>query len=282
MTLLVTGGAGFIGRHVVATLESARVPCIVIEHSWRSIDDIVEVVGETHVDACIHLGWYTNPRDYLTAAPENLQCLRSSIELVDWLLDRGCRHLTVSGTSAEYAASTRSLDETSPLGSDQTVYAASKTALRLLLRSSWLGAEMTVAWGRVFGATGPGENAQRLLPSVARALGAGTPMDMTAGSQVRDYLDVRDVARAFVALSQAGAAGDYNVSSGNGLAIRDLIAHVTNGRDSAVLRYGKLPMRAGETPYIVGDNRRLREATGWEPQVSLERSFADLQTAMGL
>lgn len=282
MTVLVTGGRGFIGRHVADLLRARGTPCVVIERAWQEIDEVAASVGDVSIERCIHLGWYANPPDYLTAVAPNLRSLASAIQLVEWLIERGCQHLVVSGTSAEYAPSTDPIDETSPLASEQTVYAASKASLRVLLRSSWTQEQTGIAWARIFGVTGPGEHPLRLLPSVARAVATSEPMDMSAGEQIRDYLDVRDVASALVRLSDVRAQGDFNVSSGKGIAVRELIERVTRGCDVRVLRYGTLPLRPGETPYIVGESRRLRESTGWEPEVSLERSFADLRRWMGL
>src|ERR1700730_4321675 len=127
--ILVTGGAGFVGRHVVAELGKHEVPSFVVGHAWQSIDDVEAALGDRPIEHCIHLGWYTNPIDYLVAPEQNFGCLRSSIELIGLLLRRGCRHLTVTGTSAEYAPSETTIRESDRV-EPSTVYAATKASLR--------------------------------------------------------------------------------------------------------------------------------------------------------
>jgi dTDP-6-deoxy-L-talose 4-dehydrogenase (NAD+) len=275
---LVTGAAGFIGRWVVAELHTRGVPCIVVEHSWQSISEVEELIAGIEVDRCIHLGWYTGPDDYLTSRPANRRCLAASLDLAELLLGTGCRHLVVSGTSVEYAASDVDLDEDARVA-PSTFYGASKASLRLLLRSFWCQEGRGLAWARIFSVTGPGEHPQRLLPAVVRALAAGLPIDLSDGAQVRDYLDVRDVAAALVALSQVEATGDYNVSSGRSSTIRELLQSATApmGIDH-LLRFGARPRHAGEAPRVVGCNRRLLEVTDWRPKVSIETTFRDQAT----
>ena len=104
--------------------------------------------------------------------------------------------------SAEYAPSSRALTEDDPV-QPWSVYGAAKAALCTLLASSWRPAGLAVAWARLFNVTGPGESPERLLPTVARSILTGDAIDLSPGDQVRDFLDVRDVASALVALSSA-------------------------------------------------------------------------------
>ena len=98
---------------------------------------------------------------------------------------------------------------------------------------------------------------------------------------VRDLSDVRDVVRAYRLLALAGEAGEvYNVCSGIGVSIREiadtLLAHATRPirlvTDPALVR----PVDA---PRMVGDNTRLRERTGWTPEIPLARTLADVLAA---
>ena len=128
-------------------------------------------------------------------------------------MERGCEHLTVAGTSAEYRPGARPLAETDELNA-ATAYARAKGALRDLTAQLSRSNALPTAWCRIFNLSGPGEHPDGLLPLVARRFSRGTPLDLTDGSQIRDYLDVRDVADALVAVSGARLLGPVNVCSG--------------------------------------------------------------------
>ena len=271
--VLVTGASGYIGRHVAASVTAAGDRVVRVPHRWRDGHELHHLVGDGPVDRCIHLGWYANPSDYLHAAEPNLASLANSVDLMRLLIDRGCRHLVVAGTSAEYGAPTSPVDESAPI-TPTTVYAAAKTALRVLLESSWRPAGMEVAWARIFNLTGPGEHPRRILPQVITALLQGTPIALTDGRQVRDFLHVADVAAALVALSSRAAKGAFNVSSGVGTPLGEILVSIADrvGAPRDLLRFGERARDPLDADVLVGVNERLRRC-GWSPAFSLEATL---------
>jgi dTDP-6-deoxy-L-talose 4-dehydrogenase (NAD+) len=267
---LVTGAAGFIGRHVVSQLGSAGGEVIAIEHAWHCRAALESLLGTSAVDRCIHLGWYADPADYLSSETANLVSLRSSIELVGVLMSRGCQHLTVAGTSAEYRPSASALSERDDV-EEATPYAQAKATLRDLTAELSRLNVLPTAWCRIFNVAGPGEHPGRLLPLVARALLEGSPLDLTDGTQVRDYLDVRDVAAALAAVSGARLSGPVNLCSGEGVRLKDLISDLASRCGPVeLLHFGARRRRPGDPDAVVGDNTRLRNEARW--QVSRPRS----------
>ena len=105
----------------------------------------------------------------------------------------------------------------------RSVYGASKASFHLLLDSSWRPPSLAVTWARLFNLTGAGEHPDRLLPTVVRGLLAGRSVDLSPGDQLRDYLDVDDVADALVHLASAGVDGAVNVCSGRATSLRELL-----------------------------------------------------------
>ena len=274
--VLVTGAAGFIGRHVVRTLERADVPVLAIDHAWRTRAELDSRVGSAEISACIHLGWYANPSDYLTSEPGNRLSLSSSLELLDLLTERDCRHLTVAGSSAEYRISSSPLSETNQL-SDSTAYARSKRAFHLATAALERAGATSTAWCRIFNVSGPGEQKTRLLPLVTTSLIAGSPVALTDCSQVRDFLDVRDVAAALVSVSSAGLSGPINVCSGQPVTLRNLLLEIARrcGRPN-LLRFGELARRPGDPDFVVGDARRISTELRWQRGISQETMLDDL------
>ncbi|MCU1677659.1 MAG: NAD(P)-dependent oxidoreductase, partial [Frankiales bacterium] len=110
-----------------------------------------------------------------------------------------------------------------------------------------------------------------LVPSVARALLAGEIAKTTAGTQVRDFMHVDDIAGAFCALATSAVTGPVNVASGVPVTIREVVdavaAAVGSGPDS--VDAGAIPQRSGEPERIVADARRLREEIGFTPRYDL-------------
>jgi nucleoside-diphosphate-sugar epimerase len=128
---------------------------------------------------------------------------------------------------------------------------------------------------------GPGENPARLVPSVALALREGRAFALSPGEQLRDHLDVRDVASALLFIAtHPGAGGAVNVCSGAPISLRGLFETVgaVVGRPE-LLRFGERPYREGEVMNLTGRSDRLR-TTGWQPShANLAQSIRDLVAA---
>ena len=182
----------------------------------------------------------------------------------------------MAGTSAEYRPGVRPLTEADELNA-VTAYARAKAALRDLTGQLSRSDALPTAWCRIFNLSGPGEHPDRLLPLVARALLAGVPLDLTDGSQIRDYLDVRDIADALVAVSGARLVGPVNVCSGDGVVLSDLVSDLASRCGSAAfLNLGARPRGPGDPDKLVGDNTRLLNEVGWRPSISRSQMLDDV------
>jgi GDP-4-dehydro-6-deoxy-D-mannose reductase len=95
---------------------------------------------------------------------------------------------------------------------------------------------------------------------------------------VRDFTDVRDVVRAYWLLLQRGRAGEvYNVCSGRGVRMRDLLQGLIDVSGLRVeVRVDPARLRASDVPALVGDPARIRAELGWEPRIPLQQSLRDL------
>jgi GDP-4-dehydro-6-deoxy-D-mannose reductase len=145
------------------------------------------------------------------------------------------------------------------------------------------GFGLNVVVARGFNAIGPGQAASFAFPGFAAQLaricrGAEPVLRVGNLSAERDVTDVRDVARAYRLLAEVGASGTvYNICSGRPIVIRhalDLLVEVS-GLDVRV-EVDPERLRPVDTPRILGSNARLRAATGWEPEIPLRQSLADL------
>jgi GDP-4-dehydro-6-deoxy-D-mannose reductase len=160
-------------------------------------------------------------------------------------------------------------------------YARTKAAAELL-GGAYAARGLDVVCTRSFNHTGPGQAAVFVLPSFARqaaeiAAGKREPL-LRVGNldSVRDFLDVDDVVRAYVALCDRQApSGVYNVASGRAVRIGDALDTILRLTEVSP-RVEVDPERFRPTDYAVGDATRLRGTTGWAPQVALEDTLARL------
>ena len=163
-----------------------------------------------------------------------------------------------------------------------TLYAASKVAQEVAALQAFRSEGVRVVCTRSFNHSGVGHDTRFLLPAlVSRALALprdGGTLDIGNGDTVRDFLHVRDVVAAYLALLEHGAAGEaYNVCSGEGVSVRALAQAVLRrvGATAEVTMDPALA-RPVDVPVLVGANAKLRRATGWSPRHSRDDIIDDL------
>jgi GDP-4-dehydro-6-deoxy-D-mannose reductase len=167
-----------------------------------------------------------------------------------------------------------------------TPYGASKAAAEAMLLAASRSFGLDVVIARAFNHIGPGQNERFVVASMAaqlaRIAAGGAPL-LSIGnlSAARDFLDVRDVVAAYLALARDGESGQvYNVCSGRAVAIRDVlreliaIAHVP-----VEVREDPTRKRSPDIPLLVGSSEKLQSRTGWQPQIPLTRSLRDIYEA---
>jgi len=162
-------------------------------------------------------------------------------------------------------------------------YAASKAAGEHICVAAYhsYGQECVVA--RAFNHIGPGQDTRFAISSFAHQLAriahGAQPARIDVGNLEveRDFLDVRDVVRAYAVLAERGTPGEiYNVCSGTPRKIKELLRLLIARAGVAVeVREDPRRMRAGEMSCIYGDNAKL-VALGWKPSIRLEQSLSDI------
>ena len=286
MTVLLTGGNGFIGRHCIPKLlDRGYDVCAVSSQArrasdvdWRQVDlldagamrAVIASVRPTHL---LHMAWVTTPGAYWTSN-ENLQWLAASLQLLEEFRHAGGARVVAAGTCAEYDWSSGVCSEaTTPLR-PATLYGTCKHALQEVLQAFGRQNGLSSAWGRVFFTYGPHEHPARLVPSVVGRLLTGTPVPCTDGRQRRDFLFVEDVADAFVCLLASKVSGAVNIASGIPVTVHDLVRGIASRLDGeALLRFGARPAAPGDPDTLSADVTRLRDELGWTPQYSLGRGL---------
>jgi GDP-4-dehydro-6-deoxy-D-mannose reductase len=298
--VLVTGAAGFAGGHllellagrgaVTAFTRSAPPANFLRLARWFQVDlldrDAVRrAIAEIrparifHCAGAPHIA--TSWKNTAYALQANVLTTHHLFEALR-LADVGCR-VVVAGSAAVYAPTTEHLRENDVLR-PVSPYGVSKLAQEQLslLAGGEPGVEVIVT--RSFNHTGPRQAAEFAAPSMARQVAlierGAVPPVLHVGNldTVRDITDVRDMVRAYALLMEHGRPGSvYNVGSGVGRPIRAVVdALLSRSATPVEFQVDQGRLRPSDTPVVVGDPGKLREATGWEPAIGFDRMIDDL------
>jgi len=296
MRVVIVGGAGFIGRALAGTLAARGVQTQVWDTAGRLATARHALAGSTTrafdftgdrvpdgaldgLDALVHLGCTTNPAHSMgTMAYDAASNIAPSLRLFDAAAAAGVpRVIFASSGGTVYGAPSRlpvvETDTTEPL----SAYGVSKLAIeRYLALYPLCGVSLRIA--NPYGAYQLSGTTVGVIARYVAAVRAGRPLEVWGdGSVVRDYIAIDDVVAAFeqALVTPVLAPGPYNIATGIGCSINDIIAAVSNvsGRAPEV-RY--LAGRAYDVPAIVLDCARFRHATGWAPRTSLQDGIAAL------
>jgi nucleoside-diphosphate-sugar epimerase len=300
--VLVTGGAGFIGSNVVAELTDRGYSVVVldsfetgareslsdveggyelVEGDIRDRDAVREAVEEA--DAVIHEAAVTSVPGSVEepARTSDVNCTGTAVVLEE-VRDAGVEKAVVASSAAVYG------DGTPPFSEDDTPSPESPYALsklwteRLARQFDELHGVETVAL-RYFNVYGPGQDADSeyaaVVPAFVSAAVAGEqPVVYGDGEQTRDFVHVRDVARATVDALESDATGVYNVASGTETSVNELSETVLDAADSdAEPRYEAA--RKGDIERSYADVSKIRDEVGFEASVSLSEGVKTVVNA---
>lgn len=298
MRSLIVGGAGFVGKYLTDYLVDrgeevaiTRLPqekpltdkAQAFELDILKKDDIVALLSELRPDRIYHLAalasvalCWKNPD---AAIDVNVKGAVHLLDAVRQVPDYRPRILVI-GSGEEYGhvrPEDIPVDEDTPLRPGN-VYAATKAAQNLLCGIYAKAYKMDIVMVRAFNHIGPEQAPIYVVADFCRQVariekGLQEPV-MRVGnlSAKRDFSDVRDVIRAYTMLMESGVAGTtYNVGSGRAISIRELLDRIVAESEAEIsveVDPGKL--RPVDVPIIEADTTRLRQDTGWQPEIPLQ------------
>lgn len=188
----------------------------------------------------------------------------------------GIERVIVFGSAWEYARSDHPLDENAPV-QPTTLYGATKVAASTVARYFRVTAGLDVCIVRPFFLYGPRDQLNRFVPYVVTSALVGQPIEMSTGTQRRDYLYVEDLAAGLVLLAAcSGTAPPVLNFSGPGehllLDIAAIVVDITGSRSPIIP--GARPQAPADPPVFLGDSRLAREMLGWRPAHDLRSGLA--------
>lgn len=299
MKLLVTGASGFIGRHLtrmaaergddVYTLSRQTPPGVgrhisVADYRPRTL---AEALRGLRFDAVVHLtGAGSAPADRNILTLTRVNAILPGV-IVEAARQCHARAVVLAGSYAEYAdpAEQVLLTERHPL-EDSDPYGSSKAAGTIFALAQGAFYDVPVAVGRLFNIYGPGDTlSHRIFPSLVNRLKIGQAVPLSAGTQSRDFVHVKDAGSALLFMASALYRGAlpsavYNVATGTPCTIESFARKTAQamGAPESLLHFGALPPRTvPDAAFMVGDPGLLR-AYGWQASYALD---AGLKASVG-
>lgn len=307
--ILVVGGAGYIGSHMVKLLTDQGERVVTLDNLSTGHRDAVlggefvlgdvgdrellerlfvreSFAGVMHFASCIEVGEsWRDPGKYYRNNVANALSLLAAMVRFD------VRYLVFSSSAAVFAPASEPFTEAHPKG-PLNPYGRTKWMVEQVLADFDAAHGLKSACLRYFNAAGADPNGQlgerhapethlipRLLTSAATQTPVavyGTDYDTSDGTCVRDYVHVTDLCdahlRAFDLLVRDSTSAAYNLGSGRGYSVREVIAAVerVTGRR---LRVQEEPRRAGDPPYLVADPVWAKSRLRWQPRFDLETAI---------
>ncbi|HIC88176.1 MAG TPA: NAD-dependent epimerase/dehydratase family protein [Anaerolineae bacterium] len=296
MNILVTGGAGFIGSHVVDAFVAAGHQVSIVDDlssgkreyvnpearfyqaDIRQEEIVREIIESDRVEVICHQAALVSVRESMVEPLRYASVnILGSLTLLELARKYECRRFIYASTGGAVYGE----PEVLPASEDTPInpldcYGASKHTVEhyLYLYEKNYGLPYTaLRYANVYGPRQDPMGEAGVVAIFSGQMLAGKPVTINgSGKQVRDFVYVEDVARANVlALSQTGS-GIYNIGTGIPTDINILFAKMKAAADYPLEpNYG--PPKLGEVFRIYLDNRRAREALGWEPRVDLEEGI---------
>lgn len=306
MRVLITGMSGFAGRHLAELLlEQTHWTLFGISRTtegqrthprmfwWKldlcDADGIKRFLKYERPDLVVHLAAQANVAESWKNPWATYETnLRTQLNLFQGIIDAKLspRILIVSSNEVYGRPATPAelpFREDSPVRPCNP-YAVSKVSQEAMALQYHFSHQYDVVLARPFNHIGPGQNERFVASDFARQIaeieaGKREPV-MHLGNMAaeRDFTDVRDVVRAYLALIQKADGGQvYNVCSGRPRSVQALL-DVMLAKSSARIdvRTDPTKFRVADTPVSFGDSSRIRQTTGWEPRIDFDKTVEDI------
>jgi nucleoside-diphosphate-sugar epimerase len=291
--LLVIGGSGFIGQHLVKEAALRNYETTVI--SLNVVDENQQTCGVDYLvaDVCdydsltgamkgkcfshvVNLGGYINHARYNKGGREVIEDhyigVNNLVQCLNW---KTLQTFVQIGSSDEYG------DAPAPQKEDMrerpiSPYSLGKLLACQLLQMLYRTEGFPAVILRLFLVYGPGQKDSRFLPQVISGCLEGKSFPASVGQQLRDFCYVEDVVNGiFIALKNSQAQGEVvNLASGIPVEIRQAMETVINIVGGGSPRYGEVPYRTGENMALYADISKAKRLLKWQPTVSLMDGLA--------
>ncbi len=312
MKVLVTGGAGYVGSHVVAALlDSSHEPVVfdnlseghreavlpgvtLVEGNIGDASVVAAALGKHDIDAVMHMAAHCYVGESITSPSKYYRNnVTASLALLDAMVEVGTKRMVFSSSAAIYGEPGVDLITEDLPKNPINPYGETKRVFESALSAYCPAHGIAAVSCRYFNAAGcwperglgedhdPETHLIPLILEAARTGGEirvfGTDYPTADGTAVRDYVHVRDLASAHVKAlesAQEGVHEAYNLGSASGYSVKEMVdtCREITGRDINAI---DSPRRPGDPPTLVASNDKARSGLGWVPEHSDLRSILE-------
>lgn len=269
--ILVTGGNGYIGTHVVKLLLDAGYPVMVAASHPEGIDsrarvcpepifsgaeDIYRRVGSP--DVCIHLAWKDG---FSHNSPAHMENLSKHIVFCRHMMQGGLPILSCIGTMHEVGYWEGTIGEDTPCA-PQTQYGIAKNAMRQSLLLSARETKCVLHWLRLYYIVSDDVSGQNIFSKILKAAEQGqTSFPFTSGRNLYDFIEIDELARLIAMASlQTEICGVTDVCTGKPESLASCVERFIQSHHLSIkLEYGKYPDRPYDSPGEWGDSTKIRK-----------------------
>lgn len=267
--VLVTGAAGYIGRHVVKVLLDAGVHVLAADIHTENVDPRAEKIdcdifsGDPDLfvklgspDICLHLAWKDG---FSHESNAHIEMLSAHYVFLRNLINGGLRHLAVMGTMHEVGYFEGEINDDTPTN-PLSLYGVAKNALRQSLFLLVKKHDIVLQWLRGFYIYGDDIHNHSVFTKIIEAEQRGQEFfPLTSGTNQCDYISIEELGRQIAAaIMQSEITGIINCCSGRPVPLRDIIGDFIARNHFAIkLQLGAYPMRPYDSPAIWGNNTKI-------------------------
>jgi len=256
--VLVTGAGGFIGSNTIEYLEQKKYDILSPSSKELNLfdyDAVKNYIKNHNPNYLLHLAWHVTPGQYLHNN-NNYDWLEASKNLLYCFKENNGFRAVVAGTCFEDFY--------------DYPYPACKKALLEILEKL----EISYAWGKIYYLFGENEHADRLVPSLINSILSKKEIQCSSGEQARDYMYVKDAARAFVEILDSDIQGVVDIGTGEAIPVKtiiNLIAEKLNGHE--YIKFGKIDRSENEINTIVANISRLKDELFFVQEFSMREGL---------
>ena len=290
--LLVVGGSGFIGQHIVKKALKKGFNVTILtknkHNATNNLNDVVyltaDISSKTSMlpilegkvfDYVINLGGYINHANYSNGGSEVYDVHFNGVRnLVDCLDRHKIKGFVQIGSSDEYGSNPAPQSEVQR-EAPNSLYSCAKVSATYFLQTLYKTEGFPAIILRPFLVYGPGQGEGRFIPEIIKGCLNNQKFPASKGRQLRDFCFVNDFVQAvFFALNSDNAYGEViNIASGKPISIEEVVNKIINIVHSGRPQFGQIPYRNGENMELYANISKANSMLDWQPKTSLDNGL---------